>query len=61
LEVSNEKSTITLCLGLALALAQTAFAETLKKPALDKLVAAQQAKASPISARLADAVKVSRC
>ena len=48
----------TLCLALALALAQTAFAETLKKPELDKLVAAQQAKPSPnFRAFLADAAK----
>jgi predicted dipeptidase len=52
------KTTSTFCLGLALALAQTAFAETLKKPELDKLVAAQQAKASPnFRAFLADAAK----
>ncbi len=41
----------TLCLALALALAQTAFAETLKKPELDKLVAARQASPRRISAR----------
>jgi hypothetical protein len=53
------KMTITFCLGLALALAQTAFAETLKKPELDKLVAAQQAKPSPnFRTFLADAAKV---
>ena len=37
----------TLILGLALAFAQTALAETLKKPEIDKLVAAQQGKVSP--------------
>ena len=48
----------TLCLGLALALAQTALSETLKKPEIDKLVAAQQAKASPsFRAFLAEAAK----
>jgi predicted dipeptidase len=47
-----------LSLGLALALAQTALAETLKKPEIDKLVAAQQAKASPsFRAFLAEAAK----
>ncbi len=47
-----------LSLGLALALAQTALAETLKKPDIDKLVAAQQAKASPsFRAFLAEAAK----
>jgi predicted dipeptidase len=47
-----------LSLGLALALAQTAFAETLKKPEIDKLVAARQAKPSPnFSAFLAEVAK----
>jgi len=49
----------TLILGLALAFAQTALAETLKKPEIDKLVAAQQGKVSPsFRAFLADAAKV---
>ena len=49
----------TLALGLTFAFAQTALAETLKKPDLDKLVAAQQTKASPnFRAFLADAAKV---
>src|SRR6266513_616284 len=51
-------STLTLGLALALALAQTALAETLKKPEIDKLVAAQQAKAAPsFRAFLAEAAK----
>jgi predicted dipeptidase len=37
----------TLCLGLALAFSLPALAETLKKPELDKLAAAQQGQASP--------------
>ena len=53
-----KRFSITFCLGLAFALAQTALAETLKKPELDKLVAAQQAKPTPnFRAFLADAAK----
>lgn len=40
-------SPLNLTLGLVLALTQTAFAETIKKPGIDKLVAAQQAKPAP--------------
>jgi predicted dipeptidase len=48
----------TLSLGLALVLGPPAFADTLKKPELDQLVAAQQAEASPtFRAFLAQAAK----
>jgi len=51
-------SLTTLSLGLALALGLPAFADTLKKPELDQLVAAQQGKASlTFRAFLAQAVK----
>jgi hypothetical protein len=43
----KQSSPPILPLGLALAFAQAALAETRKKPAIDELDAAQQAKASP--------------
>jgi hypothetical protein len=51
-------SLTTLSLGLALALGLPAFADTLKKPALDQLVAAHRAKPPPtFRAFLAQAAK----